>query len=485
MSPVPPEVLTHVADWLADGDLLKTRRAHTPSPSRLVKHCLAPLVHGIVSPTPLDTHAERVFGLLDAAEVALAADLDAASDEVDDIRAQIRTELPTVPVGRLLSSDDVQNRVAALLRDLAAPEWARATDSNGAPVKAIRPAWVGRQEALAATLIELAWTRRCRVWADEAGAVDPQAFRHTWAAGVGQAIQAAGDFPGRVAVEAGLGELEVPHLVSDPPVPRDWRLATDRSFHNRVQLYWDGRHVPKDLNHADPGANPPEERFASSARPGAELVDESVTRTLRPMGLGLPAHRVLADVVASAIGQAAADPDPQGVTARLVDVWAELLQSPSPEDHAGALTGALIGHARWTLRRHGVRTGDLDDAMFGECVARRVWVRLHAWELVESRIPTAELSTAVTAGLDKARLAGGVRRSSSGSEGPDSRRTENTILVITTIWSTRPTDQPTDILAHYRAQYSALRVDPTFAATGGIHPPKWVEALFDSRGEDS
>jgi hypothetical protein len=252
-----------------------------------------------------------------------------------------------------------------------------------------------------------------------------------------------------------------------------------------MQLYWDGRHIPKDLNDADSGANPPEERFASSAHPGTELVDESVSRTLKPMGLDLPAHRVLAKVAASAIGQAAADLDPKVVTVRLSDAWAELLESSIPEDHAGALTGALIGHARGTLRRHGVHTGDLDDAMFGECVARRVWVRLHAWELVESRIPTAELLTAVTAGLDKARFAGGVRRSSSCSEVPDSRRTENTILVITNIWSTRATDQPTDILAHYRAQYSALRVDPNLAASGGIHPPKWVEDLFDSRGEDA
>jgi len=123
--------------------------------------------------------------------------------------------------------------------------------------------------------------------------------------------------------------------------------------------------------------------------------------------------------------------------------------------------------------------------LYGQCVARRVWVRLHAWELVQSRIPTHELLIAVNTALDKARLAAGVSRSSPALREVDSRRTENTIAIVHRIRDELRTSDPARIAAQYRARYTSLKSERRIRDAGGILTPTRLERLLDSGGEPS
>lgn len=463
-----PELHDVVITWVRNSAALQVRYRHTPGPSRLVRRCLLPLVHELVSPTPTQTFAQRVCQLLDAAQESLAADLESASCEVTQILADVSAG---APIHHLLNADDIHDRVASTLRELARPEWERITDVDGAPLEKANPVWVEPHPELAADCALVAGLRMCKVWAKAAGALNAQDFALNWSPTIQAMIAAAPQTASSVV--AGLGDLETPDLVVDPVEPRDWRLATDRSFHNRVRMYWDGKHVPGTWPNGDAGARLPQERFLDCAAPGGAMIRESATRTLSPFGLGMPAHQLLASALASAIGTATCDPGASVEAPSLVDTWNDMPNAP------GLLPAALRRHAMIRLSKARVAGDDLDDVLYGQCVARRVWTRLHAWELVESRIPAHELLVAVNAAIEKARTAAGVSRRSPLPE-VDSRRTDNTIGIVHVIRSELGTTDPVRIAAEYRTRYSTLRFDRRLLDAGGIVTPRHLERLLDS-----
>lgn len=474
MARAEPDLYDLVLAWVRDAASLQVRPRYTPSPSRLVTQCLIPLVHELVSPTPTRTFAQRVGQLLDATQESLVADLEAASAEVVEILATVAAG---APVHNLLATSDIQDRVAHAVRDLARPEWQRITDADGVPLEEARPTWVVPHPELAAALAHLIGLRMCKVWAQGANALDADDFLRNWGPAILATVGAA---PQTVSsVVAGLGDLETPDLIVDPVEAKDWRLATDRSFHTRVRMYWDGRHLPDNWQAGQAGARLPHERFRSVEVPGEAMVLESAARTSSPFGLSVQAHQHLASVMADAIATAASKPDERIEALSLVDTWDD-------QQTAGALLPtALRRHASIRLSKRRVAGDDLDDVLYGQCVARRVWVRLHAWELVQSRIPTHELLIAVNSALDKARLAAGVSRSSPALREVDSRRTENTIAIVHRIRDELQTSDPARIAAQYRARYTSLKSERRIRDAGGILTPTRLERLLDSGGEPS
>ena len=461
-----------VLTWVTHSPALQGRHRHTPGPSRLVGLCLLPLVHQLVNPTPTRTYAQRVCHLLDSAQESLAADLESASSEVTEILSAVTAG---APIRRLLNTDDIQNRVASTLRELARPEWERITDAHGVPLEKARPVWVEPHPDLAADFARVAGLRMCKVWAQDAGALEADDFAMNWGPAVLEMVAATPQTAS--CVVAGLGDLETPDLFVDPVEPRDWRLATDRSFHNRLRLYWNDKHLPDTWLKGDVGARLPRERFLDAAAPGEAMVLESAERTLSPLGLGIPAHQQLVSVLASAVGTAASDPGERVEAPSLVDAWND------PQNAVALLPTALRRHTMIRLSKAKVAGDDLDEVLYGRFVARRVWTRLHAWELVESRIPTHELLIAVNAAIEKARTAAGVSRRSRQIPEVDSRRTNNTIRIVHTLRSELGTADPARIVAEYKVRFSRLRSDRQVQAAGGILTPKALERLLGSSGE--
>lgn len=469
-----PDLYDVVLAWVRDSAGLRARPRHTPSPTRLVKQCLMPLVHELVSRTPTRTYAVRVGQLLDATQESLIADLKAASTEVAEILASVAAG---EHVHRLLAASDIQDRVAHAVRDLVRPEWRRITDINGIPQDKAQPMWVGTHPELAAAYAHLAGLRMCKLWAQGAGALEADDFLTDWGPPI---LAMVADAPHTASsVMAGLGDLETPDLVVDPVEARDWRLATDRSFHTRVRMYWDGRHLPGNWQAGETGACLPHERFRNAPEPGEAMVRESAARTLSPFGLRLPDHQEFASVTADAVGTAVSKPDEQIEAPSLVDMW----DGRGTTD--ATLSAALRRHVIIRLSKRQVAQDDFDDVLYGQCVARRVWIRLHAWELVESRIPTHDLLIAVNSALDKARLAAGVSRSSPALREVDSRRTENTIAIVHLIRNELQTADPVRIAAEYRTRYTALRSERRIRDAGGILTPRRLERLLGSRGEQT
>ena len=106
MTKVPADVLRAVLDWLDEPHRTVLGRPHMPGKQRLAKHCLAPLVHEFVDPTPTGSHRQRIHALLDAAEPALSQDLDAASEEVTEVLGLITEMGLGATAERLLVADD-------------------------------------------------------------------------------------------------------------------------------------------------------------------------------------------------------------------------------------------------------------------------------------------------------------------------------------------------------------------------------------------
>ena len=379
MTKVANDVLDAVLEWLDDPARTVLGRPYTPGKHRLATQCLAPLVQEFVDPTPLETHRQRIHSLLDAAEPSLSKDLTAASEQVSEVLGIITGIRLGAPADRLLVADDIQNRVAAHLRAALAPQWREALNLATVPAAEFEPAWTTHQEALTHSLVATAEARRCKAWAGQAHAGTAADLSRAWSDFVRDSEARIKN--GESSVDAGLGDLEVPHLTRDPTQPQNWRLATDRSFLNRIRLYWHGNHRPADLSNADLGASEPEVRFGASKTPGEDLIRESVARTLAPLGLDKPAHRAFAAVAATAIGQAADEPTASRSAPPLFEYWEQLLASDDPSSLRGELTSSVIRHAaaklRWDVDR--ANLGDLDARVVGICAARRVWIRMHAW----------------------------------------------------------------------------------------------------------
>jgi hypothetical protein len=481
------DALGIVRHWLDEPQRAAALAALTyaPGPSRLAKHCLAPLVHELVSPVPLATVEPRTLLLLDAAEDALLADLSRANDDVEEILAGIQQEIPAIAVRDLLTASDIQDRVAITLRGLLAPAWRTWTGPDGEPCAPFRGVWAAPQE-LGSSLHETAWLRRCKAWATAASAGDELSFVRRWRDEVRVAVVAAdpaGHSPSGVSL--GLGDLAVPRLADDPAQPYEWRLATDRSFYTRVQMYWDGKHLPRDLTGADATAEPPEDRFAGEPAPGEALVRESIRRTVSPLGLFLDEHRLLLEVVLLAVRDAAVSPRHVAGPSRLPGLWTSVLAVEAVPQH---LASAIEDHASRRLAREGVAAGSLDEAVYARCVARRVWIRLHAWELVCSRIPASALVRDLNIALDQSLGAAGVLRAGPTRVAIDHRTTENTLRIVEEIihelGDGTPPPDPASVLALYRKRYQTLRHDPVMQRNGGIHPPRWLQRKIEFRGED-
>lgn len=504
--PAPFDSLGVVSFWLDEPPRLAALNVLTfvPGPSRLAKHCLAPLVRELVEPVPLATVEHRILTLLDAAEVALFTDLRRANATIDDILDAIQQQVCDIRLRELLTASDIQDRVAITLRGVWLPHWREWTDDQGLPVAPFRPVWGATPPALERSLFVTARLRRCKAWASAAGAGDELTFTRRWKAEIRAAVAAADPASHSPnAVSLGLGELHVPRIADDPPQPYEWRLATDRSFYTRVQMYWDGKHLPRDLSVADPGAAPPEDRFADAPAPGEALIRESIRRTLSPVGLFRAEHQTLIQAVVHAVQDAVANPGVGGGEEVLAQAWASTLASSI---RPYALEAAIRAHASARLARAaGVDSQTLDESVYAQCVTRRLWIRLHAWELVGSRIPPRALVRDLNIALDQSLTAAGVRRDAPTPVTPDFRRSENTMRVIDEIMAelttgprvvaaeADPPEEPEDrlprpgaaaVLAEYTKRYALLKHDPILRRNGGIHPPRWLQRKIEFEGED-
>jgi hypothetical protein len=482
MTKVANDVLGAVLEWLEDPERTVLGRPHTPGKHRLATQCLAPLIQEFVDPTPLTSHRQRIHSLLDAAEPSLSEDLQAASEQVSEVLGIITGLGLGAPAGRLLVADDIQNRVAAHLRAVLATEWREALDPTTAAAPEFKPAWTTHQEALTHSLMATAEARRCKAWAIQAEAGSAADLGREWGDHVRDA-EARRTQP-ESSVDAGLGDLEVPHLIHDPQQPRNWRLATDRSFLNRIRLYWHTNHRPSDLSHADPGASQPEVRFGSSTTPGEDLVRESVARTLAPLGLAKPAHQTFAAVAATALGQAADAPSARPAAPPLFETWEQVLAAKDPSSRRGDLTSSVVRHAAAKLRRdvEMANLGDLDARVVGICAARRVWIRLHAWEVVDSRIPAPALMTSLNSALTKSLTCEGAFRSKpvNPETSTQTQRLGNTQRMLARMYATSGIQDPEHICAEYRRLYGRNKKDPSIQ--GGIHSPAWVERALGCTG---
>lgn len=436
MSKRTPSLLDIVTAWLAGPGSGLCHTGHAPSPSRLAKRCLAPLCQAVVSPTPTATYAQRVAAVLDAAADALDTDLRAADAEARTALAGLDPQLR-----QWITADDVQSRVAILLRTAHQASWQAGHAS--------KTQW--REGPLTDALQLLAMTRRAKGWTQDARALDPEDFTSHWSQTVADEIARR---PPDQSVDAGLGDLETPHLATDPEPLREWRLATDRSFHNRICLYWDGKHLP-DVDTV------PSTRLADEAAPGEALVTESITRTVAPYGLRDPAHQRLASVLADAVGAAAAGGRPID-GAPLAQVW---VQAVNP----GAHQTGVLRHVGIHLAKRKVPIEGLDDVRYGQCVARRVWVRMHAWELCERTIPARQLLVALNSALDASRNAEGVQRSLP-TPLAEPHRIDATITLIHAIREETAATDAAAIVEEYRRRYPA--------SPRAILTPRQVERLL-------
>lgn len=484
--PAPADLRKVVEDWIARSGPVSSKRAHRPSNSRLAKHCLTPVVFELVSPTPIVTYAERVCLLLDSAEAALAADLDAASAEVAQIALGIVAAGRVTRIGDLLPSSAVQERLAAALRRDLLHAWLGCLDSDGEPIRPIARAWVGAHHELADKLAETADLRRCRAWAKQVKADEGPVFARAWRAEVAAAIGDSNAQAHRpAATEVGLGELTQPPITGTPEQRYEWRAATDRSFHDRIELYWHSAHIPRDIQDANPPGELPQDRFVKAEDPGIALVSESVNRTVAPLGLFEPAHRTLAGLLAEAVQVAADDPGKAWSTEApwVSDAWQWLLDDPTNPQAVVAVGQAITKYLGGRLVDSGIFGGDIDAGEYGKCVARRVWVRLHAWEVVASRITGRAL-------VHDLRLAGTKSLLAAGISGPPQevskgqRRLANTLAILAEITDSGVRD-PRAVVAQYAKLHRTRSKDPAIRARGGLYSQAELRRLLESNEDES
>lgn len=475
---------TVARDWLIESGILHDKSEAIPGPSRFTPQ-LAVVVAAFVDPMGADFEAEAT-GLLWSAHDALAADLEQAGADVSAY-VRGRAEYYGVTRTQLIKTHSLQDRVAATLRDRMLAAWGAAF-VDGVRVGPIPRAWVGPDPDLVANLHLLTKLHRCRRWANEVGAVSMDDFPTRWGTHIELRIAAVRPedhalLPGMV----GLGDLDVPDLVNTAQEPEDWRAATDRSFLHRIRLYWDSKHIPESLD-GHPGAQPPDDRFAEIAEPGRALVEESIERTLAPLGLFDIWHRGLVESLAGEVTKGAQLRAAGGQVSRL----SREIRSLWPDRDAGrpaAATLAGVTAAATQFTAAFLRAAELgqpiEEHNYGKAVARRIWVRMHAWELVGATIPAAEFIKALRTALDLCRFDFGVNRPFQAAT-PAEVRLHNTLDLVHRISSELQSagEQLTvDAIARsYRERWGQEWQAPATLARGGIHRPKYVERLLGRTG---
>ncbi len=399
---VPLEFLTSVTNWIKESQLLTPTLLHAPGVSRLARLCLAPLAASAVGSAHSRESASRLGAVLDAARPGLRADLEAAHR---DVRSTLSHLTALGNPADCLSADQIQTIIALRLRDLHASAWLAAAGTH--PPLAPPPAWHDETGYLLQRLLTLVRARAPEEWVRAVAGHPAPEFQHAWTPTYLSMWQTSAPQERPDPAGIGLGELSQPDPVHTPAQLRNWRAATDRSAHDRLTLYWDSRHLPPH----DPtgtGASLPAQRFATSTAPGRDLIVESLTRTCATFGLTRREHQSVLPIVAAA-ANLGVEADYQLTSQHVNQAWERLRDTPDELQYKQEMIMAVATAVQTKIRPTAVGRPH-DPSEFAKYVVRRVWLRLHAWEVMGIVMPAREFSRCLGPAVDQAGSAEGVCR---------------------------------------------------------------------------